>query len=94
MLICNSGHLIDEISRFRDVYGFDLEWEPSRMRGKENKTALVQVCDADTILLVHVSRMKRECFGRNATAACSKMRFAQGFRRVSKHGSRIRSASN
>ena len=43
-----------------DILGFDLEWEPSRTRGKENKTALVQVCDTKTVLLVHVSRMKRE----------------------------------
>lgn len=44
----------------RRELGFDLEWEPSTRQGKENKTALVQVCDKETIILVHVARMKRE----------------------------------
>ncbi|SCV71999.1 BQ2448_4693 [Microbotryum intermedium] len=38
-------------------YGFDLEWEPSTRRGVENPTALAQVCDGRTILLVHTARM-------------------------------------
>ncbi|ORY89405.1 hypothetical protein BCR35DRAFT_300578 [Leucosporidium creatinivorum] len=39
--------------------GFDLEWEPSTRRGVENKTAVVQLCDEETILIVHLAQMKR-----------------------------------
>ncbi|GAA5916905.1 hypothetical protein JCM8208_005480 [Rhodotorula glutinis] len=43
--------------------GFDLEWDPYVPKlggnGGPGKAALVQVCDADTILLVHVARMSR-----------------------------------
>ncbi|KAK4054482.1 hypothetical protein OIV83_000976 [Microbotryomycetes sp. JL201] len=41
------------------VLGFDLEWDPSRRRGIENSTALLQLCNLDTILLVHLSKMKK-----------------------------------
>ncbi|GAA6061369.1 hypothetical protein JCM10212_005823 [Sporobolomyces blumeae] len=38
--------------------GFDLEWDPWVVRTKSvGKTALVQVCDEATILLVHVAQM-------------------------------------
>lgn len=38
--------------------GFDLEWKPTLRKGaKENKTALVQVCDQNIILLVHIAKM-------------------------------------
>lgn len=38
--------------------GFDLEWKPNLRKGtKENKTALVQVCDQNIILLVHIAKM-------------------------------------
>jgi hypothetical protein len=42
--------------------GLDLEWPytPSRIGGaKEGKVALVQLCDADIILLIQVSKMNR-----------------------------------
>ena len=42
--------------------GLDLEWPftSSRIGGvKEGKVALVQLCDADIILLIQVSKMKR-----------------------------------
>jgi len=45
--------------------GLDLEWPitSKRIRGvKEGKVALVQLCDADIILLIHVSKTKRVYF--------------------------------
>ncbi|KAI8972404.1 ribonuclease H-like domain-containing protein [Trametes punicea] len=44
------------------VLGFDLEWVVLFRRGRapiEHKTALVQLCDARMILLIHVSSMKK-----------------------------------
>ena len=40
--------------------GLDLEWQFSRNAGveKEGKVALVQLCDVNTILLIHVSKME------------------------------------
>ncbi|KAJ8663096.1 hypothetical protein O0I10_001273 [Lichtheimia ornata] len=39
-------------------YGFDMEWQPQFRRGaKENKTALIQICGKDTILLLQVLRL-------------------------------------
>ncbi|CDH50399.1 hypothetical protein RO3G_05744 [Lichtheimia corymbifera JMRC:FSU:9682] len=40
-------------------YGFDMEWQPQfRRGGKENKTALIQICGKDTILLLQVLRLQ------------------------------------
>jgi hypothetical protein len=52
---CNVGDV-------RSAIGLDLEWPftSSRIGGvKEGKVALVQICDADIILLIQVSKMKR-----------------------------------
>jgi len=41
--------------------GLDLEWPFTQNRfggGEEGKVALVQLCDVDIILLIHVSKMK------------------------------------
>ena len=41
--------------------GLDLEWPFSRDKAgkeKEGKVALVQLCDVDIILLIHVSKME------------------------------------
>jgi hypothetical protein len=46
----------------RSAVGLDLEWPfTSRRIGgvKEGKVALVQLCDADIILLIQVSKMER-----------------------------------
>ncbi|GAA5940834.1 3'-5' exonuclease [Sporobolomyces koalae] len=47
------------LGKLRGPTGFDLEWDmfDKKTRG-QGKTALVQVCDEDTILLVQVARMK------------------------------------
>lgn len=39
---------------------FDLEWPVSNRRGVEFPTALAQVCDESTILLVHVAKMAKK----------------------------------
>lgn len=53
--------VVDEVlERMEGPLGFDLEWEPSVRKGKENRTALVQVCDERVVLLVHVAKMKSE----------------------------------
>ncbi|KAI7883706.1 ribonuclease H-like protein, partial [Lichtheimia hyalospora FSU 10163] len=40
-------------------YGFDMEWQPQFKRGgKENKTALIQICGKDTILILQVVRLE------------------------------------
>ncbi len=44
------------------VMGFDLEWVVLFRKGRSamsHRTALVQICDARMILLVHVSAMKK-----------------------------------
>jgi hypothetical protein len=51
-----------------DVIGFDMEWpfgyrfdhKEKRTKMKEGKTALVQICDDKIVLLLHLSKMKRE----------------------------------
>lgn len=51
--------------RCYSAIGLDLEWPFTLKRvggAKEGKVALVQLCDADIILLIHVSKMKRACF--------------------------------
>jgi hypothetical protein len=59
---------LDYRIRFIGYYsaiGLDLEWPfTSKSVGgvKEGKVALVQLCDADIILLIHVSKMKRASF--------------------------------
>ncbi|GAA6003774.1 uncharacterized protein JCM10292_003370 [Rhodotorula paludigena] len=51
------------LARLEGPVGFDLEWDPYVPRkgglGGPGKAALVQVCDASTILLVHVAKMPR-----------------------------------
>ncbi|KAH8990746.1 ribonuclease H-like protein [Lactarius akahatsu] len=52
----------DMVAILNGAIGLDLEWPFSRDRTgvqKEGKVALVQLCDADIILLVHVSKMER-----------------------------------
>lgn len=40
------------------IFGLDLEWQPTFIKGKpENKVSLVQICDANSILLIQISRM-------------------------------------
>lgn len=43
------------------AYGFDLEWKPSFVKGQgENRVALVQLANDQTILLIQVSALKSE----------------------------------
>jgi hypothetical protein len=40
------------------VFGLDLEWRPTFVKGsKENKTALIQLCNAESVLIIQISRM-------------------------------------
>ncbi|KAH9077699.1 ribonuclease H-like protein [Lactarius deliciosus] len=51
----------DMVASLNGAIGLDLEWPFSRDRTgveKEGKVALVQLCDADIILLIHVSKME------------------------------------
>ncbi|SCZ88522.1 BZ3500_MvSof-1268-A1-R1_Chr2-1g04465 [Microbotryum saponariae] len=59
LIYTNSADEVAKVLKAMDdgPYGFDLEWEPSKRRGVENPTALAQVCDGRTILLVHIARM-------------------------------------
>ncbi|KAK4056677.1 hypothetical protein OIO90_002229 [Microbotryomycetes sp. JL221] len=53
-------HVVDrEVVKLQGPLGFDCEWEPSQRRGVENKVAVLQLCSSDTIILVHLSKMKR-----------------------------------
>ncbi|GAA5886028.1 hypothetical protein JCM6882_004239 [Rhodosporidiobolus microsporus] len=59
----DEGEIETVLRSMEGPLGFDLEWNPY-VRGKngqvtQGKTALVQVCDASTVLLVQVSRMPR-----------------------------------
>ncbi|KAH9000542.1 ribonuclease H-like domain-containing protein [Lactarius hatsudake] len=53
----------DMVASLNGAIGLDLEWPFSRDSRtgveKEGKVALVQLCDADIILLIHVSKMER-----------------------------------
>ena len=49
-----------------DVFGFDLEWPPMiktwddearTFKFNQGKTALIQICDRETILLIHMKTM-------------------------------------
>ncbi|KAL8287015.1 hypothetical protein RQP46_004021 [Phenoliferia psychrophenolica] len=56
----NEAEIKKELDKMTGPLGFDLEWEPTTRRGAApNKTALAQICDNNTILLVHVSRMRQ-----------------------------------
>ncbi|GAA5986596.1 hypothetical protein JCM5350_008311 [Sporobolomyces pararoseus] len=47
------------LAKLTGPMGFDLEWNPYDVQTKgQGKTALVQICDQETILLVQVARMK------------------------------------
>ncbi|KAH8548701.1 ribonuclease H-like domain-containing protein [Umbelopsis sp. PMI_123] len=40
------------------IFGLDLEWRPTFVKGaKENKTALVQLCNSKSVLIIQISRM-------------------------------------
>jgi len=41
----------------RHVFGFDLEWKPSFVSGKENKTAVLQLANEKTCYIFHISRI-------------------------------------
>jgi len=50
-----------KVSMTHSPVGFDLEWDMfDRVIRGQGKTALVQVCDENIILLVQVARMKGE----------------------------------
>jgi hypothetical protein len=47
-----------EVLNLRGPLGFDLEWRPNFIKGQvENRVALVQLSDKNTILLIQVSAM-------------------------------------
>ncbi|BGP16378.1 hypothetical protein JCM10213_004921 [Rhodosporidiobolus nylandii] len=65
-VVCSTdeGEIARELRAMKGPVGFDLEWNPYyRIKGssetKQGKTALVQVCDERTVLLVQVSKMPR-----------------------------------
>ncbi|KAF7339762.1 3'-5' exonuclease domain-containing protein [Mycena sanguinolenta] len=49
-----------ELSKFQGPCGIDIEWKPCFRKGEqENPVALLQLANADTILLLHLCHMKR-----------------------------------
>ena len=41
------------------VFGLDMEWQPQFRKGQpQHKTALIQICGSDTILLFQVANLK------------------------------------
>jgi len=64
----HANEMIDSLNGFSrsnnlpSAVGLDLEWPFSRDKAgneKEGKVALVQLCDVDIILLIHISKMER-----------------------------------
>jgi hypothetical protein len=57
--VINSDQADLEISKLRgNVLGFDMEWKPSFVRGQpENRVALIQLANQDTILLLQLAAM-------------------------------------
>ncbi|KAI8580900.1 hypothetical protein K450DRAFT_235131 [Umbelopsis ramanniana AG] len=50
--------IIRKMIKEGQVFGLDLEWRPTFIKGgKENKTALVQLCNSKSILIIQISRM-------------------------------------
>ncbi|KAI6145225.1 ribonuclease H-like protein [Pisolithus tinctorius] len=50
----------DLVQSLESPLGFDMEWRVKWQAGAaERRTALVQLCDSQTILLIHISNMKR-----------------------------------
>ncbi|CAO3678389.1 unnamed protein product [Umbelopsis vinacea] len=53
-----ANSIIRKMVKEDQVFGLDLEWRPTFIKGsKENKTALIQLCNAKSILLIQISRM-------------------------------------
>ncbi|GAA5960785.1 hypothetical protein JCM8115_000151 [Rhodotorula mucilaginosa] len=48
-----------ELDKMTGPLGFDLEWDSFSGYRTQGKTALAQICDEKTILLVHIAKMKR-----------------------------------
>ena len=64
--------------------GFDLEWRVLWNSGaQERRTALVQLCDKSTILLIQVNYMKRALFVNYALLPFDNLAVWQGFRKKS-----------
>lgn len=55
----NEAVVEQELDKMTGPLGFDLEWDSFSGYRKQGKTALAQVCDEKTILLVHIAKMKR-----------------------------------
>ncbi|CAM0135600.1 unnamed protein product [Umbelopsis sp. WA50703] len=53
-----TNFLIKRMIKEGNVFGLDLEWRPTFVKGsKENKTALIQLCNAESVLIIQISRM-------------------------------------
>ena len=58
VLKCSFAYYSYPLNREGKVFGLDLEWRPTFIKGgKENKTALVQLCNSTSILIIQISRM-------------------------------------
>ncbi|CAO3659910.1 unnamed protein product [Umbelopsis ramanniana] len=54
----HTNTIIRKMVKEGKVFGLDLEWRPTFIKGgKENKTALVQLCNSTSILIIQISRM-------------------------------------
>ncbi|OAD69685.1 hypothetical protein PHYBLDRAFT_159828 [Phycomyces blakesleeanus NRRL 1555(-)] len=55
----DTNRLMCELFSKSTMFGLDMEWAPTFVKGRgENKTALVQICDAKSILLIQLSQTK------------------------------------
>ncbi|KAG2223267.1 hypothetical protein INT45_006993 [Circinella minor] len=53
------SQIIIKISKKESVFGLDIEWQPQFKKGQpQHKTALIQICGNDTILLFQVVQLK------------------------------------
>jgi hypothetical protein len=58
VLKCSFAYYSYPLNRDGKVFGLDLEWRPTFVKGgKENKTAVVQLCNSTSILIIQISRM-------------------------------------
>ncbi|KAJ7225856.1 ribonuclease H-like domain-containing protein, partial [Mycena pura] len=59
LYITDAGQADAEMSSFTGPCGIDIEWKPTYVKGQpENPVALLQLANVDTILLLHLCRMR------------------------------------
>ncbi|BGP08228.1 hypothetical protein JCM10049v2_004074 [Rhodotorula toruloides] len=57
VLAASDALIQEELRRMNGPFGFDLEWSPFIRPGVQGTTALIQICDRQSVLLVHLAQM-------------------------------------